>query len=470
MWFRRITEYNDIDPSPPASQAPLRKPRQEIAVFGKTSFGMVVFGPQPSDHLAASRKRKREDSQIDDITLFKRVRLLSKKTRIRRFKQTLGPFTELAAKRNGFTNTALNNAYEGIISKSLSSLSSQPPKTSFVTTDFEKPMTETESIIPSAFSNIIPVPRTTNTSNMDDSDDNVTSSDDDSELLILDRNEGKRLDGRDSNVAEQRKRYRERLSRVHTIPFPPLSSPPSLPVSLTSQERQLHEAINRDISSEVLRLLNSGVDVEYHWETTPICRAVHMGNEVIIGALLAKGANINKWDLAGWTGLIRAAEKGDLDMVALLLIHGANVEIKSDYSGTALQIACANGHTLVVQMLLDHGAKFSTAQWSRLTELQLAVTNGHVAVVRLLLERGADITVKEFGSGSTLLHVAAERDLDVMYQLLLQHGADPEAKDNYGLKPESYFSDPFGRRSDQECRHAERVTGTQAVDASGDPI
>ena len=431
MWFRRITEYNDIDPPSPANQAPLRKPREEVAVFGKTSFSMVVFGPPPPDHLAAFRKRKREDN---DITLFKRVRLLSKETRIRKIKHISEPFTELAAKRNGFTKIAASNANEGITSKSLSSMSSQPPKTSFVTRDFEKPMTES---IPSAFSNIISVPRTTNSSDVDDtdddSDDGGDDSDDgrndrhywgdnrddlgndrddggkDSELLNLNHNKKRRINYRDSNGVEYLKHHHEKWPENEYPLFLPPLSPPTSP---TPQKRRLHEAINRDDASEVLRLLDSEVDVECHWGTTPICRAVQMGNQVIIGTLLAKGANVNRFGLAGWEGLIKAADKGDSDRVALLLSHGANVEIKSHHVGTALQIASAKGHPVVVQMLLDHGAKFSTSHWPRLIELQLAVLNGHVAVVRLLLERGADITVKD-AFGSTLLHMAAESNVSV---------------------------------------------------------
>lgn len=391
MWYRRITEYNDVDPPPPKSRMPLRKPQEEIVVFGQTSFSKLIFGPELPEHLAASKKRKREDVQDDDITLFKRVRVLSKKTRVRRIKQISGPFTRLAAAKNGFTGSATSVAFQNAVAKSGSTMPNQLSKTSYE-------MSFGNSMV----LNVTAALRTDDTLDGDDSDNNADDSGDDEG--DCDKDEDDTVNWSDDSAVK--------LSEI-----PKGDNPRHL----------LDEGLTLD-------LVNSGVDFEYHWGTTPLCRAVELGNEVIVRTLLVRGVNVNKGDVIGWTGLMRAAERGDTQLVALLLSHKAHTEMSNVYGNTALQIAAAKGHLSVVQMLLNHGASLSTNAWAGQTELQLAVANGHIAVVRLLLERGADSTVKD-AHGLTLLHKAAAREHNPVFQLLLQSGADVEAIDNYGRTP-----------------------------------
>ena len=110
MWYRRITEHNDVDLPPPGSQMPIRKPRQEVVVLGQTSSQKVVFVYELPKQISVSKERKRKDVQDDDSILFKRVRLISKKTRVRRIKRFSGPFTGLAAAKNGVAEIGVGTA------------------------------------------------------------------------------------------------------------------------------------------------------------------------------------------------------------------------------------------------------------------------------------------------------------------------------------------------------------------------
>ena len=71
------------------------------------------------------------------------------------------------------------------------------------------------------------------------------------------------------------------------------------------------------------------------------------------------------------------------------------------------------------------------------TPLHYAAENGHVEIARLLLQNGADVNAKN-NYGSTPLHWAAEQDNVDILHLLVENGADLEAQDNYGWRALHY--------------------------------
>jgi ankyrin repeat protein len=60
------------------------------------------------------------------------------------------------------------------------------------------------------------------------------------------------------------------------------------------------------------------------------------------------------------------------------------------------------------------------------TPLHFAAEHGHAEVARVLLEHGADIEAKHI---ETSLHYAAKRGHEEVVRVLLEHGADVEARD-----------------------------------------
>ncbi|KAH8819392.1 hypothetical protein F5884DRAFT_10370 [Xylogone sp. PMI_703] len=91
MWFRRITEFVDVEPPPAIRITPARPPSERVQ-FGIHAFQGKAFGPVPrSKFPPVSVKRKLESTDLaeDDIAHFKRIRLVTSKERV---KHAPGPF------------------------------------------------------------------------------------------------------------------------------------------------------------------------------------------------------------------------------------------------------------------------------------------------------------------------------------------------------------------------------------------
>jgi ankyrin repeat protein len=84
-------------------------------------------------------------------------------------------------------------------------------------------------------------------------------------------------------------------------------------------------------------------------------------------------------------------------------------------------------------MLLEHGADVGAVARNPLTvqPLHSAAAGGHTVVARLLLEHGADPNARQEG-GFVPLHAAAQAGNDELYELLLASGADQDAATDDG--------------------------------------
>ena len=77
---------------------------------------------------------------------------------------------------------------------------------------------------------------------------------------------------------------------------------------------------------------------------------------------------------------------------------------------------------------------FTCYKWGMNTELHKVVSRGDVELARLLLEQGADPNARD-DLGCTPLHEAALTRSVELASLLLAHGADPNAEDNWENTP-----------------------------------
>ena len=241
----------------------------------------------------------------------------------------------------------------------------------------------------------------------------------------------------------------------------------------------LHWATHNDnvALAEVLIRGGAKVDTVNRYGVTALSLAATNGSVPMIDALLNAGANVNTALPEGETPLMTAARTGNAAAIKVLIEHGADIKAKENWRGQdALDWAAGEGHIAAAQALLDHGAdvnarskegytalmfaarqglmdmaKLLVAAGANLNDvtksgssaLTLSIHNWHWDLAAFLLDKGADANIN--ASGSTPLHLAIQvRDplieffdapartdkldgLDVI-KLLLEHGADPNAK------------------------------------------
>ena len=136
--------------------------------------------------------------------------------------------------------------------------------------------------------------------------------------------------------------------------------------------------------------------------------------------------------------LVAALYRKHFQVAELLHRHGADIDVLSDNKSTPLLVACVDGSVDVVHWLLDHGAGVNTQDRALFTPLHRATEFGRLQVVQLLIKHNADIHGLTI-SGLSPLHMAAtpynmDNQIDIM-QILLDHGANPNARDINNATP-----------------------------------
>ncbi len=193
--------------------------------------------------------------------------------------------------------------------------------------------------------------------------------------------------------------------------------------------------------------------------------------ELRIKALLVAGANLNVKNEYGQTLLHWALNEGSLEAVKFLIENGADFNVEDMHGQTPLFFAQRYDYDEIAAYLLEKGARVARmttneqALWSAIrkkdyqqaeqlvisggininavdnygaTLLHTAVIRGTPQIVELLLKNGADVHAQEGMLTHTPLHFAAalrSNSPKENIELLIQFGADIEAKDSYGKTP-----------------------------------
>ena len=206
-------------------------------------------------------------------------------------------------------------------------------------------------------------------------------------------------------------------------------------------------------------------------ETFEFFRMVDQGDVVRCRELFKQGGiDLEATDGYGRSHLERACIHDDEDMVTCLLDLGANVHARNAQYDTPLHVAAQCSGPKVCQVLLDRGADINASCEDGSTPLSIAVQEGCLDVIRFLIERGANVQLpaniifkttilhlaaksytltKLFLSmdqvasmvnvandrGSTPLHVVVTNGYLETCELLIEHGADVNVRDQLGRTP-----------------------------------
>jgi len=199
----------------------------------------------------------------------------------------------------------------------------------------------------------------------------------------------------------------------------------------------LHIAAEKNYVEVVEALLKAGVDVNIRSEKqklTPLISAACCGSLEAVKALLKSSADIDAQSSTGNTALMLAIDRGKIDVALTLIEAGANLEIKGQKGWTALHNAASGGdkgYKEVAEGLIKHHASVDALSETLLTPLHEAAGKSLVDLVRLLVDAGADVNARDKFSNTPLRMCASNAqsfaNLETFkqtVQILLDAGAD----------------------------------------------
>ena len=138
--------------------------------------------------------------------------------------------------------------------------------------------------------------------------------------------------------------------------------------------------------------------------------------------------------------IFEAAATGKTNHIIRILARDPQlVNAYPDDGYQPLGLVCFFGHLETAQYLISAGARVNTPSQNKMkiTPLHSATAGGHTKLVKLLLEHGADPNARQVG-GFTPLHAAAENGDVEAIRALLFYGADQDAKSCEGKSPLDY--------------------------------
>jgi ankyrin repeat protein len=153
--------------------------------------------------------------------------------------------------------------------------------------------------------------------------------------------------------------------------------------------------------------------------------ALYRGDREALDAALAEEPDLT---------IFEAAAVGRVERVhELLLLEAGFVDLWSPDGFTALHLAAFFGHVEIAAELLQRGADVNAVARNQLSvqPINSAAAGDHTDVVRVLLDHGADPNARE-AAGFAPIHAAAHNGNDELYELLVVRGADQEAATDDG--------------------------------------
>jgi ankyrin repeat protein len=166
-----------------------------------------------------------------------------------------------------------------------------------------------------------------------------------------------------------------------------------------------------------------------------VLTARYRGHHEIVEALIRAGCDLDVFDAAA------LGRVGHLDVMLSLDPDLATAWATDGFCPLAL--AAFFGQPTALQRLLAAGAGVQINEPSRnpmrVATIHAAVASRSLEIVETVIAAGADVNARQQG-GFTPLHEAVHNGCHEIEALLLAHGADPDALDAEGRRPEQLRS------------------------------
>ncbi|XP_035506514.1 ankyrin repeat and SOCS box protein 5 isoform X2 [Scophthalmus maximus] len=196
----------------------------------------------------------------------------------------------------------------------------------------------------------------------------------------------------------------------------------------------LHDAASqgRLLALRTLILQGHSVNVLTIDHVTPLHEACLGDHVACARALIDAGANVNASTIDGVSPLFNACTVGSVACAEILLENGAKPQ-SLVYCPSPIHEATSKGHHGCVEALVTWGADVDVDIPHLGTALYTACVCQELECARKLLREGAN--VQKGKSLDSPLHVAAEKDCTAVVKLLLDFGADINARNTEFRRP-----------------------------------
>ena len=175
---------------------------------------------------------------------------------------------------------------------------------------------------------------------------------------------------------------------------------------------------------------------------------VNAGDRSTAMELIAGGADVNQLSVDSTSALHWAVYYKDLELVQMLLAEGADPDIANDYGATPMTVASGHGDFEIMKALVDAGGDIESPNAEGQTLLMAVARTGNTDTASLLLDKGANVNAMESWGEQTALMWASSQKQPAMTRLLIEHGADVDARSRDHDWPRWITSEPRNKPLD----------------------